>query len=44
MKITVLGTGTWGTALAQLLVDNNNEVIQYGIDLEEINDINNNHK
>lgn len=44
MKCCVLGTGTWGTALAQLLVDNGNDVIQYGIDLTEINDINTNHK
>lgn len=44
MKIVVLGTGTWGTALAQLLVDNGNDVIQYGIDVNEVNDINNNHK
>lgn len=44
MKCCVLGTGTWGTALAQLLVDNGNDVIQYGIDLAEINDINTNHK
>ena len=44
MKVTVLGTGTWGTALAQLLVDNKNDVIQYGIDIDEVNDINLNHK
>ena len=44
MKVTVLGTGTWGTALAQLLVDNDNEVIQYGIETSEVDDINNHHQ
>ena len=27
MKVTVLGTGSWGTALAQVLADNGNDVI-----------------
>ena len=36
MKVTVLGTGTWGTALAQLLCDNDNEVIMYGIEKSEV--------
>ncbi|MBQ7821453.1 MAG: NAD(P)-dependent glycerol-3-phosphate dehydrogenase [Clostridia bacterium] len=40
MKITVLGTGTWGTALAQVLSDNGNDVVMYGIDKGEIDDIN----
>lgn len=30
MKITVLGSGAWGTALAQLLADNNHEVTLWG--------------
>ena len=41
MKATVFGTGSWGTALAQVLADNKNEVVMYGIDDFEINDINN---
>ena len=44
MKATVLGTGSWGTALAQTLSDNGNEVVMYGIDRGEIDDINNNRK
>lgn len=44
MKCCVLGSGTWGSALAQVLSDNSNEVIIYGRDVEEVSDINNNHQ
>ena len=44
MKATVLGTGTWGTALAQLLCDNDNDVIMYGIEADEVEDIEYNHQ
>ena len=44
MKCCILGSGTWGSALAQVLSDNSNEVIIYGRDAGEVSDINNNHQ
>ena len=44
MRVAVLGTGTWGTALAQLLCDNSHQVIMYGIEKDEVNDIAYNHQ
>lgn len=43
LNILVLGSGAWGCALANLLADNKNNITIYGIDENEISDINNNH-
>ena len=44
MKVVVIGSGSWGTGLAQVLCDNNVDVMIYGNCESEINDINNNHR
>ena len=43
MKISVLGTGQWGTALAQVLVDAGNEVLMWGRNAEVAEEINAKH-
>lgn len=43
MKIRILGTGSWGSALAQVVADNGHDVMMWGIDAPEVNDIENNH-
>lgn len=44
MNITIFGTGTWGTGLAQVLSDNGHHVLMYGIEKTQVDDINNNHR
>ena len=44
MNVTIFGSGTWGTALAQVLSDNNHEPLIYGISKEQVDDININHR
>jgi glycerol-3-phosphate dehydrogenase (NAD(P)+) len=39
MKVTVLGAGSWGTALAQHLAKNNIQVSLWGRDQKQMNDI-----
>lgn len=44
MKVVVIGSGSWGTGLAQVLCDNKVDVIIYGNCESEIKDINENHR
>ncbi len=43
MKVTVLGTGSWGTALAKVLAENNHEVLIWGRDIRVVEEINQDH-
>lgn len=44
MFVGVIGSGSWGTALAQVLVDNGVKTLIWGRDPEEVENININHK
>lgn len=41
-NITIFGTGSWGTALANVLADNQHNVLMWGKTEETVNEINNN--
>lgn len=43
MKSTVLGTGAWGTTLAQVIVDAGHEVLLWGRNSEVVHEINSQH-
>jgi glycerol-3-phosphate dehydrogenase (NAD(P)+) len=43
MNVSIFGSGTWGTALAQVLTDNGHDVLIYGINKDQVDDININH-
>lgn len=44
MKVGFIGSGAWASALANVTSDNNHETIVYGINKQEIDDININHR
>ena len=44
MKICFIGSGAWASALANVVSDNGHEVMVYGVNESEVNDINVNHQ
>ena len=44
MKISFIGSGAWASALANVVSDNNHEAYIYGIEKNEVDDINLNHQ
>lgn len=44
MKVVIVGSGSWGTGIAQVLADNEVDVTIWGIDEKQIHDIQVNHR
>ena len=44
MKVTVLGSGQWGSAIAQILCDAGNDVLIWGRNQRVIDEINQSHR
>lgn len=42
-KVTIIGAGSWGSALANILIENNHEVLLYDQDLQTVTEINTTH-
>lgn len=44
MKVVIMGSGSWGTGIAQVLADNKKDVTIWGIDEFQVKDINENNR
>jgi len=44
MRVTVLGSGQWGTSIAQILCDAGNDVLIWGRNQAVVDEINTSHR